>query len=149
LKIIKGERHNTMPDYDDAAQRHWDDANHLLDANRLPNADQLFGLSAECALKAIMLALGMKMRNNKPEDKRHGHINVLWDEFISFANDRNQAQYANSLADGSANPFTNWSVHQRYDHGGTIVMQTAHAHQAAARQAHHCLVQARVDGLIG
>jgi hypothetical protein len=25
-----------MPDYDDAAQRHWDDANHLLDANRMP-----------------------------------------------------------------------------------------------------------------
>ncbi len=45
-----------MPDYNDAAQRHWDDANFLLTAARIPNADQLFGLSAEQAYKSLIQA---------------------------------------------------------------------------------------------
>lgn len=105
-----------MPDYADAAQRHWDDANFLMEGDRFPNADQLFGLSAECALKAIMLALGMEMKNNKPKDKKHGHIDGLWDEFIGFTSSRDQTHYADSL--DASNLFSTWSVHQRYENVG-------------------------------
>ncbi len=135
-----------MPDYDDAAQRHWKDANYLLGGTFLPNADQLFGLSAECALKTIMLALGMPMKNNKPENKKHGHINVFWDEFISFPNTRNQTQYPTFLA--TNNPFDQWRVDQRYENGSAITMQMVIKHQAAAQQARNCLGQAVLDGLV-
>ena len=67
-----------MPiDFCDAAQRHWEDAGYLLADARPANADQLFGLSAECALKAIMLALGMTLRaDGAPEKPQHRvHIN--------------------------------------------------------------------------
>jgi len=53
------------------------------------NADHLFGLAAECALKAVMQALGMlSLRSDGvPADKKHKvHINDLWNEFITFAN---------------------------------------------------------------
>lgn len=135
-----------MADYYDAAQRHWDDANHLLTEVRLPNADQLFGLSAECALKAIMLALGMPMHNGRPVSKKHGHINLLWDEFITFANGKGQAHYAAAL--GTTNPFVNWDVGQRYEHGSAINMQIVDDHKKSAEIAYSCLTQAVVDGVV-
>ena len=135
-----------MPDYYDAAQRHWDDANHLLSTNRLPNADQLFGVSAECALKAIMLPLGMPMNNDRPSNKKHGHINVLWDEFITFATGKGQAHYAAAL--GTINPFLNWDVGQRYDHSSVISPQIVTDHKVSAEVALNCLTQAVMDGVV-
>ncbi|WP_341643874.1 hypothetical protein [Thauera sp. SDU_THAU2] len=83
-----------MLDYADAAWRHWDDGLFLLADSRLANADHLFGLAAECALKAVMLPLGMKLKpSGVPEDKRHGHIDRLWDEFGAFVSSRGGARY--------------------------------------------------------
>ena len=135
-----------MPDYYDAAQRHWDDANHLLSSARLPNADQLFCVAAECALKAIMFKLGMPMKNDRPADKRHGHINMLWDEFISFADGKGQAHYVAAL--GTGNPFFNWDVAQRYENGSTISLQGVTDHKNSAEIAQRCLAQAVVDGVV-
>lgn len=39
-----------LEDYADAHERHWEDAEYLWQSYRLPNADYLYGLSAECAL---------------------------------------------------------------------------------------------------
>jgi hypothetical protein len=50
-----------MPDYRDAAERHWEDAGFLINDNRIANTDHLFGMAAECALKAVMQTLGMKL----------------------------------------------------------------------------------------
>jgi hypothetical protein len=136
-----------MPDYYDAAQRHLDDANHLLTEARLPNADQLFGLSAECSLKAVMLSLGMSMKNGRPSDRKHGHINVLWDEFITFANGKGEARYADALG-AAVNPFLNWDIGQRYEHGSAIKMQIVSDHKSAAEIAFGCLTQAVVDGVV-
>jgi hypothetical protein len=46
----------------------------------LANAGQLFGLSAECALKAAMLSLGMTLRpDGTPADRQHCvHLSQLW-----------------------------------------------------------------------
>ena len=38
--------------YTEAALRHWRDAELLKEQNRVENADHLFGVAAECALKA-------------------------------------------------------------------------------------------------
>ena len=51
-----------MLDYADATRRHWDDGLFLLEDRRLANADHLFGLAAECALKAVMLPLRSPMK---------------------------------------------------------------------------------------
>ena len=44
--------------YSSAAKRHWNDGETLTKRERLDNADQLFGFSAECALKSALNSLG-------------------------------------------------------------------------------------------
>lgn len=135
-----------MLDFRNAANRHLRDAECLLLKSNLPNADQLFGLSAECALKAIMQALGMAMKNERPLSRNHGHINVLWDEFITFANGKNQSKYADALT--SNNPFSSWHVSQRYEDGSAITQQIVDHHKKAAELAFSCLSQAETDGVV-
>ena len=136
-------------DYCDAANRHWQDANYLLNDDRLANADQLFGLSAECALKAVMLPLGMQLKpNGVPVDKRHGHIDKLWDEFETFVETRGGAGYAAILA-SQPNPFANgWMVDQRYHARSTILKHTVNNHHNGAKLAKICLDMAILDGIV-
>lgn len=42
-------------DYLDAHERHWDDAELLKATARHANADHLYGMSAECGLKCLMI----------------------------------------------------------------------------------------------
>lgn len=137
-----------MPvDFCDAAQRHWEDAGYLLEDARLANADHLFGLSAECALKAIMLALGMTLRpEGAPADRQHRvHINQLWNEFVSFANERNGAHYASPLS-AVPNPFMNWDVNQRYNNRADVTPRVAEDHHQAARTVKQVFDQAVLNG---
>jgi hypothetical protein len=100
-------------DYVDAGQRHWADAELLHREQRLPNADHLYELAAECLLKGVMVGLGMTLNaNGRPPKQYAQHIDALWALFSSFAHGRGQTTYASIL--GSKNPFANWSVHQRY-----------------------------------
>ena len=136
-----------MLDYDDAAKRHWDDATFLLNAERIANADQLFGLSAECALKTVMVALGMPMINNRPTSKKHSvHIDKLWDEFITFSKNREGEKYSNIL--NSINPFADWNVLQRYENTNIVTAQMVAYHQTGAQLAHQCLTAAQLNGII-
>ncbi|MDR3553905.1 MAG: hypothetical protein P4L55_04045 [Syntrophobacteraceae bacterium] len=48
-------------DFCDAAYRHFNDAKRLFDNDRMANADHLTGIAAECALKAVMVGLGMNL----------------------------------------------------------------------------------------
>jgi hypothetical protein len=136
-----------MPDYDDAAKRHWDDATFLLNAERMPNADQLFGLSAECALKTVMVALGMPMNSSKPTSQKHSvHIDKLWDEFITFSESRKGEKYSNILS--SINPFADWRVDQRYENTNIVTEKMVADHQIGAQQARRCLTAANMDGSV-
>lgn len=138
-----------MPDYADAARRHWDDGGYLLADGRLANADHLFGLAAECALKAVMLPLGMKLRpGGVPEDRRHGHIDRLWDEFGAFVSSRGGARYG-ALLSAHHNAFAgSWKVDQRYDAHSGFTPATVALHQHGAQTAKRCLDAAVLDGII-
>ena len=58
--------------YRDAAVRHYLDGDTLRSGLRHPNADQLYGLSAECSLKAVMVGLGMQFtKKGAPKDRAH------------------------------------------------------------------------------
>jgi len=63
------------PDFYDAHERHWVDAELLRDKERWANADHLYGFAAECGLKRLMLAFGMTLdASGKPserEDRTH------------------------------------------------------------------------------
>ncbi|MEW6235687.1 MAG: hypothetical protein AB1656_09900 [Candidatus Omnitrophota bacterium] len=138
-----------MPaDYNDSSNRHWEDAEYLYADNRLANADQLFGLSAECALKAVMKGLGMSLSPaGSPQKQQHRvHINNLWDEFIAFVQSRNGAKYAN-IAAANSNPFHDWDVAQRYYHRSDINQQNVDNHKQGALTARQVFQLAILDGV--
>ncbi len=133
-------------DFLDASERHFEDASVLRDEGRVANADQLYGLSAECSLKAIMEALGMRMKNGIPEDKGHKvHMPELWAAFQSFAQGSLAARYLEPL--DHDNPFADWLVDQRYWSRSTITATAMGGHEAAAGRCRRSVQTLLVDGL--
>lgn len=135
-------------DFKDAAGRHAQDADSLLTLGRWPNADHLAGLAAECALKSVMLSMGMPVDSTgTPTDQQHKvHIDKLWPVFIGFCTARSGAAYAAQLS--AVSPFADWKVHQRYEAQGAIPQAVATAHVAAASQCMAILNQAILDGVV-
>jgi hypothetical protein len=106
-----------MPvNFGEAAKRHWNDALLLQEVKRLANADQLYGLSAECALKEIMVHWGATVNpeGDFADKKNWKHMKELWDEFQMFAAGRRGARGLSALAKFGTNPFSDWQLGQRY-----------------------------------
>lgn len=80
------------PHFLDAHGRRWKDGELLYGAHRWANSDHLYGVSAECGLKAVMEKLGMVILPSgmppKPYDR---HVDRTWDQFLTFATGRGQA----------------------------------------------------------
>jgi hypothetical protein len=133
-------------DYFDAATRHQKDASLLFENKRWPNADQLYGLAAECALKAIMQALGMPLWDDgAPKERKHRrHIDRLWNEFLTFANGKAGATIVRALP--ADNPFDDWCIAQRYQPSSAILPERVAAHKEAASQVFVGLENARAEG---
>lgn len=131
----------------DAHRRHWEDAELLFVANRLANADQLYGFSAECGLKAVMRRLGMPVDpSGSPKEQTHRkHVQDLWPEFHAFAQQRRGTRYSRHLP--SKNPFSNWSHHDRYAHRGYANKRGVGEHRDAAREIRRVVQQAEQDGI--
>ncbi len=137
-----------MPsDFRDAADRHFEDAGLLGSNKRVANADHLFGLSAECALKAVMQGLGMKLRaDGAPSERGHRvHVNDLWPEFRSFASGRNAVRYADYIG---LNPFSDWNIGQRYSHRSDISKDMLESHKKGAEKTMELLHKAIFDGVV-
>lgn len=133
-------------DFRDAHDRHWNDGELLYAASRLANADHLYGISAECGLKAIMVQFGMATTDVGPVEKRHRvHVDQLWREFISFAQGAGQANYATRLP--SNNPFANWSINQRYSAQVHFTRVIACEHRGGARAVRSLIAELQRDGV--
>ena len=133
-------------DFASAHIRHWEDAEFLFRAGRWANADQLYGLSAECGLKAVMVANRLPVvADGSPRDKKYRkHINTLWDEFPAFVQDRQTGQPLHHLS--RSNPFASWSIDNRYANGVHFNEQSVDPHQAAARQVRNFYLRLKVNG---
>ena len=120
-------------DFDNAGKRHFKDANFLFDAQRYPNADQLYGLAVECALKSMMcLHLGAKLNSKdyvELTDKIYSfHIDKLWGEFCSLIGGKG----AVSFPLFSSAPFDDWRVEQRYHNSRSLALPKVENHRNAA-----------------
>lgn len=127
----------------EAAQRHYGDATRLLNQGRLGGADHLYGLSAECALKAILVGLRVIPPDGPPPMSRYRkHIDQLWAQFAIYMRGPGGAAY--SLP--AQSPFDDWAVEQRYDGDATFTSSRVQAHQAGATTAGRLMEQAILNG---
>ena len=126
-------------DFGDAHSRHWKDAELLYGQACWPNADHLYGLSAECGLKAIMEAQGQRITG-----QRRKHIQDFWLIYLSFANGLKGARYL--LPVGA--PFNDWSHLNRYAYSAHCGKTDIAPHRAAAADVRGLVQQATQDGLL-
>ena len=133
-------------DFTDAQRRHWEDAELLFEHSHWPNADHLYGLSAECGLKAIMLSLGMGVDDSGTpiEPKHKQHVDGLWPVFEDFAQGSGGKAYLASLPSGD--PFSGWSIHDRYANRSFFQRANVASHRCAARQVGHSVQRAALEG---
>lgn len=133
-------------DFQDSSERHFEDGL-LLEANgRLANADHVFGFSAECSLKAVMLGIGHPKANNGDwPDGYKDHVNQLWMRFQSFAQGLLDAKYAAYVQTG--NPFSTWNASQRYCQRTDFTAMIVAPHRVAAEGCRRLLKEMILDGV--
>ena len=132
-------------DFHDAHLRHWDDAELLFRQDRWANADQLYGLSAECGLKAVMLGLGMPVgHHGAPIRQYKKHLPQLWDIFTRFVRSRDGARYLRLLPDD--NPFAIWWIEDRYAHRRHFDSASVSPLRSAANEIRKVVQRARQEG---
>ena len=111
-----------MPaDFLDAHHRHWDDAERLFTAQRWANADHLYGLAAECGLKALMQKL-----KGGPLDPKNDYVHVMESKKPSNAWARFEAYrcgHGNFDASDEGAPHYPWAVRW---HRGFAALRSLH-----------------------
>lgn len=135
-------------DFLDAHERHWNDAERLLQAQRWANADHLYGMAAECGLKRMMQAFGMpydadKDRPSNKQDRVHG-VGV-WARFESYRSGHVQGT---GYVLPATNPFHDWDISDRYAHQSDFDQARATAHQNGARNICELIKKAQREGLL-
>ncbi len=124
-------------DFQDAARRHWSDAELLHREARLANADQLYGLAAECVLKRLAIGLGWvttttdgDLAKSATSKAIRRHVDGLWGEFQARQSGLTSRTWSLLLA---TNPFADWSIDQRYCAAADVPDEPRlSAHRAAA-----------------
>jgi hypothetical protein len=134
-------------DFRDAAERHFDDGDFLHVNSRLATSDHLYGISAECSLKAVLLGLGhpQSTRGDWPEGYRD-HIDVLWTKFQTDTSGLWDSKYLAYISPG--NPFANWQPSQRYWAAHNIQGPDVLTHKSAASDCLTLLRELALDMVI-
>ncbi|KGM23062.1 hypothetical protein [Stenotrophomonas maltophilia] len=135
-------------DFLDAHERHWDDAERLLQAQRWANADHLYGIAAECGLKRLMRAFGMPVNpsTGSPTDSKDWkHANNIWARFESYRSGHAQGA---GYAMAAGNPFDSWDVSDRYAHQSNFNQARVQGHQAGAQAVRNLIAKAQREGLL-
>lgn len=123
-----------MDDFQDAAKRHLDDAELLFaqSSPRLANASHLFGISAECSLKAI----ARKFNPTANFSRGKGHIPLLFTELCNVAPTLAGNAALEGQISGVRLHFVSWKVNQRYESQSTFVPAIVLQEQKGASEAY-------------
>lgn len=116
----------TVERYQDAALRHYDDANHLADCERWDNAGHLMGFAAECAVKHAV-------QGQTKAQVPHCHFPELTQKIRKIGG-RNALQTAHKALSRTGQPsaFDDWDVASRYGATGQVTACQFRAWQRAA-----------------
>ena len=117
-------------DFADAHRRHLEDAELLFDRERRANADHLYGLSAECGLKAVMESAGVWDEPGNPPVEYRVHVHVLWPLFVDYM--ETSGELWDEFPDDE--PFDDWSHLDRYAHRRNFRSSGVQPHRDAAER---------------
>jgi len=127
--------------YAEPARRAFADAEALWLDGRLGTADHLFGLAAECALKAILCGLGLITADPPPAPFKV-HINKLWGEYLTSL----QGPAAPAIPRSS--PFSDWNVNDRYEDDAFFRPERVAPHRDGARETLLAFEEAVTQGVV-
>ena len=134
--------------YASAALRMRAHAESIFADPRLGTADHLFGLAAECALKAILYGRSViPAPPGRPADKAlrarfSTHIDILWGEYVTWAAGRSPLQLE------ATSSFPLWRAEDRYQHDSFFTLARVTAHRAGAATTAALLERAIIDGVV-
>lgn len=140
-------------DFKNAASRHYRDGELLYQNSRWANADQLYGLSAECVFKRIIVGLDPSGADpetgdfkNKSPHRKHFDKNSqkdLWNYFsVTFSGRLAHHALPNT------NGFSDWDIFQRYVHECHFDQQRVDSHRMATIALQNLLQELFTDGVI-
>ncbi len=135
-------------DFLDAHNRHWEDAGHLFNDSRWANADHLFGISAECGLKRLMISFGMhvEVTSGTPLQKEDRiHAQQAWTRYEAYHSGHRQGA---GYQLPTNNPFADWKISHRYAHRNGFDQARAEAHRQGAHGIRLLIQKAILEGLI-
>lgn len=118
--------------YGIAAVRHYQDAKLLEESRRVSNADQFFGIAAECAIKSALVALPAFARDGRLHPTHLKHIDRLWDSIPAQSLHRRYPKLVAAMQGHS--PFADWSTDQRYASDGEVTVTALKSHGRVARR---------------
>lgn len=144
--------------YFESARRHFTDAGTLLSSSRLANAGQLFGIAAECGIKAILVASKVPVDHEGSIGRMHGqkgkgfkdHWPQLGQTLIDLAgaipDSRTATTYLSTLSNLAH--FSDWLIDHRYWRDGALPLTSVAHWQVAAAEVMAALDQAKEDGIL-
>jgi len=109
------------PDLPNAARRHLSAANILYsEKTRIDVAGYLYGIAAECAIKAMMLEAGIRPLDleNRKADPFFAHFPTLRTMLKDSLHGRNSATLRRKIEND--NFFSQWDIEMRYCKGSDI-----------------------------
>ena len=121
------------PNMKAAAQRHFNAAEELNAGHRRDVAGYLYGISAECAIKAMMLEAGLRPSTNRGEDPFFLHFPQLRTVLLNNMSGRLASPLARFITSNSF--FSNWAIDMRYCKGDEILPSCVNSWSAQARDA--------------
>ena len=148
FRNLAGKDETLTTDFKDAHDRHWEDAGSLFRDSRWANADHLYGLAAECGLKALMRCFGMgfdTVRDRPSQTDDRVHADKAWTRYESY---RSGHPSGVRYCLPSVNPFSNWSADQRYWHRNGFTKCQTEEHRKGAELVRDLLNKAFLEGLI-
>ncbi len=142
--------------YFESARRHFHDAGVLLGGSRSANAGQLFGIAAECGIKAILVAsrvpVGTDGSLDRPPGVKGKGFKEHWPQLRQALTDlaaaipdgRTATTYLSLIP--NLTHFSDWLIEHRYWRDGALPLTSVARWQAAATEVMAALDQAKEDG---
>ena len=127
--------------FKESAYRMYADAETLAVGGQLGTPDHLYGLAAECALKAVLVEIGVISIPMTQQQKNtyKVHADEIWNEYLTAISGRT------ALSVNSTNPFSGWRVQHRYEPNASFNRTRLEAHRNGAKEAMSALESARTS----